>query len=708
MAPLSGPAPDSPRSSQSPPPAGIQGDLELELLGLANALYNMGSTVINDSTKDREKLGGVKQVGMRVNDVVGHLASIDDMAQHINTMIPMHILADVDDARNPMQLTKDRLERAATENQFMNGKISAIESYRSCLNEALIQNFPELKAYIEGGEEGSDAAQALLALKTLGKDPRGSLYLSSATNLSTLLTLASTFKDDPDASDEALRCIANALLLVDQARDTFVSAEVGGGSASAGMLEKANTAVQIFIVSRILFLCTASTTPFTKALVDEKHHGCTIVDIIGSKLDLLSSAILSGQKMAREAMSDLLKFTFNLLLHYPKLVESEPQNNEALDETEAKIMGDFWNSKLDGQAAFLAAFFHWPLTATNRILPPLLRAFNTLPPTFPSPIAPPLTHVIHALITIPVSPNLRPHWSGNVSTPTRNSASPTPKSAPSQLTSPASPSCGSSPTRSSQSQVSPKPSTLDRALSALTPHRPSGSRAESPAPQIDILQRAMDLLDVSFSHFFPGDVDVDDISVRERAKRESPDNTLDELLAPLLVLVSRLCIADETSRITIRRWIVPDDIDRSSPLEARSDILGRCLRLLGSVYQPRLKDSVGELLFSMADSNASTLSALVGYGNVAGYFFNKGIMNAPPPNTTTINPSLTTPSGTPINPITGTTEKPKPDLPDMTDEEKESEMEKLFVLFDRLEKTGAMPRDQNPIRKAIQEGKLDI
>jgi mediator of RNA polymerase II transcription subunit 10 len=39
----------------------------------------------------------------------------------------MQVLTDIDNGRNPMHLTKDRLERAATENQFMNGKIKAIE-----------------------------------------------------------------------------------------------------------------------------------------------------------------------------------------------------------------------------------------------------------------------------------------------------------------------------------------------------------------------------------------------------------------------------------------------------------------------------------------------------------------------------------------------------------------------------------------------------
>jgi len=150
MAPRNPPAsaPDSPRASQSPPPVGVQGDLELELLGLANALYNLGTTVINDSTKERDKPGG-KQVGLRVNEVINHLSTIDDMAQHTTTMIPIQILADIDNSRNPMQLTRDRLERAATENQFMNGKIAAIDSYRIYLNEALRQSFPGLESYLD-------------------------------------------------------------------------------------------------------------------------------------------------------------------------------------------------------------------------------------------------------------------------------------------------------------------------------------------------------------------------------------------------------------------------------------------------------------------------------------------------------------------------------------------------------------------------------
>lgn len=560
---------------------------------------------------------------------------------------------------------------------------SFTQSTRNDLIHAILQDlsFPGMKARLAL----KDAAHALLAVKTLGKEPSGSDFLSSPANLSTLLSLAATFKDEPEASREALRCIANALLLIERARTTFIEKAVSGGHRCLGMLGKANGPDEIFVLSRILFLCTASGTSYIESIVEEKHHGCTVVEIIAAKLDSLTVAIQSGTKTAREAMTDLLKFTFNLLLYYPKLSESEPQDSDTPNDGE-KVMGDFWSPKLDG------------------LLPPLLRVFSSLPPTFPSPITSPLTHVIHSLITIPITPALRPVWfavpatqSSHNSLVTTPRASSTPQRTESSIAS----SRSDSPTRCSS--TSPKPSTLDRALSILAVGRKSFSGSPSPnlSATADILQRAFDLLEVSFSHYFPGDIDVDDISVRNRCKEESADS-LDETLSPLLVLISRLCQADETCRARVRQWIVPDDLDRSSSLEARPDLLGRCLRLLGSVYHSRLKDAVGEMLFVMSDSNASTLSALFGYGNVAGFLYHKGVMSAPAQGSGSSSASLITSSGDVIDPITGTIVQPTPSVSDMTEEEREGEMERLFVLFDRLEKIGALAPGQNPVRKAME------
>ena len=37
------------------------------------------------------------------------------------------LCSDIDNGRNPMNLTRERIERAAVENQFMNGKIAAVQ-----------------------------------------------------------------------------------------------------------------------------------------------------------------------------------------------------------------------------------------------------------------------------------------------------------------------------------------------------------------------------------------------------------------------------------------------------------------------------------------------------------------------------------------------------------------------------------------------------
>lgn len=101
-------------------------------------------------------------------------------------------------------------------------------------------------------------------------------------------------------------------------------------------------------------------------------------------------------------------------------------------------------------------------------------------------------------------------------------------------------------------------------------------------------------------------LDPDDPSVREKCRRD--DATLDELVAPLVLLITRLCIGDEISRARVRDWFIPLNLDRTSPLEGRPDILGRCLRLLGSVYHVNLKKSIGEMMYAVCDSDGECRS----------------------------------------------------------------------------------------------------
>lgn len=224
------------------------------------------------------------------------------------------------------------------------------------------------------------------------------------------------------------------------------------------------------------------------------------------------------------------------------------------------------------------------------------RVFLALSPLSPVPLAAPLTHAIHALISIPVSPSLKPVWFPQ-SGPSSSSHTPRSARTPRDASRPGSRS--SSPM--SSSPTSPKPSTLDRALSVLSRNRLP--RSTSPTNPMILVDKALELLDTTLARYFPGKTEADDPSARDRVKADTPQDSLDELLSPLTVLLARICLGDDTARARVRQFIVPDDLDRSSPLEEREDILGRCLRLLGSVYHARLKDSIGEMLYAMSDNN---------------------------------------------------------------------------------------------------------
>ncbi|KIJ19776.1 hypothetical protein PAXINDRAFT_166006 [Paxillus involutus ATCC 200175] len=534
-----------------------------------------------------------------------------------------------------------------------------------------------------------DAPLALSTVKSLGGTPEVAGVLGTASNLRCLLNLSTTIESSQ--RNDALRCIANTVLLNESARITFVGQDVGGGNACVDLLQQSFSTEHTFLACRILFLCTAtasSAASFIEWLVEHKRPNApgfgTVVDVLGARMDDLSDQLRGGNRAAKEAMTDMLKLTFNLCVHYPKLVGCEVQNpGIAGTDAEPKTMGDFWSSRLDG------------------LLPPLLRAFHANLSSSGNPLDTPLPHVIHSLITVPVSPATRNSWFGLQSSPA-SSYPPPPDSA----------SSSSSASPSSETQATQLPAfretksrLLERASSVLSAGRRSLSRSPRPRPVTptvpDSALRAYELLDATLAYFMPGDINSDDISIRNRVPE---GETLDELVSPLAILITRFCLGDEDAKSRIRNWFIPPNLDRTSPLEKRSDLLGRCLRLLQSVYHTRLNRLCGEMFFAMCDSDATTLSGYLGYGNVAGFLFHKGVVSAPTKSSTSGAPT-TTPTGLPLNPITGTIEE-EHDPVNMTDEEKEQEAEKLFILFDRLEKTGALPPSDNPIRKAMQQGKL--
>ena len=68
--------------------------------------------------------------------------------------------------------------------------------------------------------------------------------------------------------------------------------------------QKSTAPDRVFILSRILFLATASGTSYIQTMVETKHHGRTLVEILGNKLDTMTTAVRNGTPNAKEAVTE--------------------------------------------------------------------------------------------------------------------------------------------------------------------------------------------------------------------------------------------------------------------------------------------------------------------------------------------------------------------------------------------------------------------
>lgn len=187
-----------------------------------------------------------------------------------------------------------------------------------------------------------------------------------------------------------------------------------------------------------------------------------------------------------------------------------------------------------------------------------------------------------------------------------------------------------------------------------------------------------------------------------------PEADLDTTLSPLITLLRKLYpIAPAPVQQALQSTLLPANTSRSSPFGHGDDTPSTLLRLLSSPTLPLLRESIPALLYLLSNSDPSTLIQNIGYGHAAGFLATNNIpvpegLGANTPSSSRTGP---TPS---INPVTGQYRdaEPEDDGPEMTDEEKEREAERLFVLFERLRATGVVDV-QNPITRARDEGRFE-
>ncbi|PVU95457.1 hypothetical protein BB561_001815 [Smittium simulii] len=114
-------------------------------------------------------------------------------------------------------------------------------------------------------------------------------------------------------------------------------------------------------------------------------------------------------------------------------------------------------------------------------------------------------------------------------------------------------------------------------------------------------------------------------------------------------------------------------------------------RIISLPFQSELSLAVGDFLYVTCDSNTGKVIEMLGFGNTIGYFKTRNLFLSINLDEITEKYGQNHLTGVNFNPVIGAEETSTgldKALEDMTDEEKEKEAERLFVLFDKLNKTG--------------------
>ena len=177
------------------------------------------------------------------------------------------------------------------------------------------------------------------------------------------------------------------------------------------------------------------------------------------------------------------------------------------------------------------------------------------------------------------------------------------------------------------------------------------------------------------------------IGVLDNAIVAYSERELDDTVAPVLTLIRRIYeIAPESVRKYMEGLLLPSDEERERPLGQSETLSARLLRLSTSAMTPSLRSNISAMMFELSGKDATKFVQNVGYGFASGFLLSNNIQM--PESAIEASATADPNRGIPVNPITGQrldAEDPSK-LEPMTEEEKEREAERLFVLFERCVK----------------------
>ncbi|KAJ1901081.1 RNA polymerase II mediator complex subunit [Kickxella alabastrina] len=126
--------------------------MESKIREALETLSQIRVTVMNNESADEQVLQ------QRVDRLVRGYSEMHDMKDRLNISVPEEVLAYIKDDRNPDEFTSQFMERVASENQFTNGKISALTNFKQEYEKKLREFFPEEAAERLGQDQNAQAS----------------------------------------------------------------------------------------------------------------------------------------------------------------------------------------------------------------------------------------------------------------------------------------------------------------------------------------------------------------------------------------------------------------------------------------------------------------------------------------------------------------------------------------------------------------------
>ena len=162
------------------------------------------------------------------------------------------------------------------------------------------------------------------------------------------------------------------------------------------------------------------------------------------------------------------------------------------------------------------------------------------------------------------------------------------------------------------------------------------------------------------------------------ASKAYKDDELEPVAALVGVIRAVHGYAPEDVRQSIREKLLPTEADRNEVLGRSGTLTSWLLKNSINPVAPQLREAISDLFFEMSDKDPSVFVDNVGFGFASGFLANRNL--SVPENAMGGNDH-----SRPVNPVTGQflDRERHPDVPEMTEEEKEREAERLFVLFER-------------------------